>query len=131
MIIVGYNPGVGQTPIQGNIFDGTVSGTTSGLASVNGLQSIYQPVNKKDYKVYRDKVFRLGGQSTGTIAQSKMFNQFIKLRGRKITYDGNNVGTFNQNWTYCVCWIAAQANNDSTGTDVEMSCLNRFYYKDS
>ena len=131
MIIVGYPTLVGNIDLLTNVFDATQSGTESGLNTINGLDAIYYPLNKKDYKVYRDKTYKLAGSVSGSAGtNTRMFNHFVKFNNRKITFDGS--GSTTSNWTYNIMLIPADANDDtSTGTNVELSALTRFYFKDS
>jgi len=130
MIVIGY-PGSNGDPTL-NLFKGNTTGSTTGVMGVNGLDDMYFPINSVELHVYHDQVFRLAGSATGNAGLNcKFFNKFIKLGGRKIEYKGNTYGYQNQSWMYSVIWIAADANDDTTGgTAVELSCLERFYFKD-
>lgn len=130
MVILGYPTPLGNTDQSLNLFDSTQVGAVSGTNTITGLDAIYFPINKRDYKVYRDKTYKLSGSTSGAAGtNTKMFNHFVKFNGRKITYD---VAWTAANWTYNIVLITADANDDtSTGTVVELSALTRFYYKDA
>jgi len=130
MIVIGY-PGTNGDPLL-NLFKANTTGGTQGVSTLYGLDPIYFPINTGELHVYTDKVIRLAGSATGNAGMNcKFFNQFIKLGGRKVEYKGNVYGTGLQSWMYSVIWIAADANDDtSSGTAIELSCLERFYFKD-
>jgi len=130
MIVLSFRGSNGDPTL--NLFQANTTGTVTGVSSVNGLDAIYYPLNKKDLTIYRDKVFRLAGSATGNAgANCKFFNLFVKFGGAKIQYTANTYGYGNQTWQYAVIWIASDANDDtSTGTAVEMSCVERFYFRD-
>nr|QTE03357.1 MAG: capsid protein [Emberiza rustica CRESS-DNA-virus sp.] len=127
-VIIGFSPTV--DPIA-NFFRGTATNVSSAVSSINGLDAMYYPINKTELKVYHDKVYRLAGSVSGSAgANTKMFSRFLKLGGKKIMFKGTDAVP--DNWTYAVIHIASDANDDtSTGTTVELSSLNRFYYNDS
>lgn len=129
-LVVGY---AAQGDPSLNIFRNAVTGATAAISAVNGLDAMYFPVNKVDYHVYYDKLIRVAGSATGNAsANVKTFSKFIKLNRRKIEYKGNTWGFGNQNWMYSIIWIAADANDDTTtGTVVELSMLERFYFQDA
>lgn len=129
MVIFCYNGAVDPAT---NFFMGTSAGSTSAISSINGLNAMYYPINQRDLKVRYDHVFKLAGSATGNAGQNtRMFSKFIKFGGKKINFAGNTSGVFNQDWQYAICWIAADANDDTTtGTTCEVSMLERFYYTD-
>lgn len=129
MVVFCYNGAVDPAT---NFFLASGAGTASAISSVNGLDAMYYPINQRDLKVRYDRVFRLSGSASGNAGkQTTMFSKFIKFGGKKIKFNANTSGVFNQDWQYAICWIAADANDDtSTGTAVEVSMLERFYYTD-
>jgi len=129
LIIVGHS---GSLDPAANLFRSTHFGNVVAATGINGLDAIYYPVNKHELTVYHDRVYKLGGSSTGTAASNtRMFSKFVKFNGRKITYEGAATGPGLQSWQYSIIWIAADSNDDtSTGTVVELSQLHRFYFKD-
>lgn len=129
-LIIGY-PATNGDPTL-NLFKNLPTNTSTGVSSVNGLDAMYYPINKTELHVYWDQVFRLAGSATGNSgANCKFFSHFVKLNGRKIEYKSTGSGFSNQNWMYSVIFIAADANDDtSTGTAVELSALERFYWID-
>jgi len=131
MMVIGY-PSENGDPLL-NLFRSLPTGTTTGVSSVNGLDAIYYPLNKLEMKVYCDTVYRLAGSATGNSgANTKFFSRFIKFGGKKVEFKSTTSGYNNQNWMYSVIWIAADANDDtSTGTAVELSCLERLYFRDA
>lgn len=130
LVVYGFN---GSVDPYNNFFRNAGQNTVGAISSVNGLDAMYYPINKIDLHVYHDRVFKLGGSTTGAAASNtKMFSKFIKFGGRKITFKANTSGVGNQDWQYGICWIASDANDDtSTGTTVEVSMLERFYFKDA
>jgi len=131
MLVLGYPATNGDPTI--NLFRNLPTGTTTGLSGVTGLDTIYYPINKLELHVYVDKVFRLAGSATGNSgSNTRFFSQFVKFGGKKVEFKAATAGTLNQNWMYSVIWIATDANDDtSTGTAVELSCLERLYFKDA
>ena len=129
LVVFCYNGAVDPAT---NFFQGTSAGTTSAISSINGLDAMYYPINKRDLKVRYDHVFKLAGSANGNSGyNTRMFSKFIKFGGKTINYAGNTSGVFNQDWQYAICWIAADATDDtSTGTNVEVSMLERFYFTD-
>lgn len=132
MLIVGFD-GVKNTSPTDNLFRGDQVGTTVGIAAVNGLDGIYFPINKIDFKVYRDRVFKLGGSAASSpTSNTKMFTEFVKFNGRKVEYKGATTGFGNQSWIYAVIWIVAEGPDDTAGGQaVELSMMERLYYKDA
>lgn len=130
LMIVG---GPGSLDPNTTIFRTAANGTTSGPTGVTGLDAMYYPINKMEYHVYKDKLYRFGPSASGSAAtNTRSFSTFVKLGGRKITYKQNLTGTGNQSWQYHIVWIAADANDDTTtGTNVELSQLTRFWFTDA
>lgn len=129
-VMVGY-PATNGDPLN-NFFRSTHSGLTTGMSGVNGLDQMYFPINKLELHVYFDQLIKLGPNAASGNSNVRMFNKFIKLGRRKIEYKSNTTGVGNQNWEYSIIWLAADTNDDtSTGTTVEVSCLERLYFKDA
>lgn len=116
-----------------SLFRYAAAGTTAGLSAVVGLDAMYQPLNKLDFKVYWDQVFKLGGSGSGAAgSNTRMFTKFIKFNKRKVQYQSTSTGAGSQNWLYKIIYIASDANDDtSTGTAVELSALTRYYFTDA
>lgn len=134
MIIVGHEGTIDPTYSTFPIFRNTGAGATVTIASVNGLDTMYYPLNKVDLHVYHDKVYRLAGSATaGGPANTRQYSKWIKFgSGKKIAYKGNASGYQNQNYMVSVYWIVADANDDtSTGTTVELSQLTRVFFTDA
>lgn len=129
LIVFTYN---GSVDPSTNFFQGTSAGTNSAISAINGLDAMYFPINKRDLQVRYDRVFKLAGSATGNAGRNvTMFSKFIKFGGKKLAYAGTGSGVASQTWQYGICWIAADANDDTTtGTSVDMSMLERFYYTD-
>lgn len=130
-IVVGYNASNGDPTI--NLFRNTATGATAAVTAVNGLDCMYFPINKLDLHVYWDKVFRFSSIEAGNAGQNtRMFNKFIKLGGRKVQFKATGIGPGYQNWQYSVIWISADASDDTTtGTSVDLSYLEIMHYKDA
>lgn len=119
-----------QDPAVG-FFRNAQSNTCAAISSINGLDAIYYPVNKMDFIVRWDKVFKLGGSTSNSSATcTRLFSKFIKFN-KIINYHSAATGIAGQDWMYAVIWIAADANDDTTtGTTVEVSYLHRMYFSD-
>jgi hypothetical protein len=130
MIIVGSRASDGDP--KNILFRADAAGVVAGISGINGLDAMYFPLNKVDLHVYHDKIIRLAGSVTGNAgANVKLFNKFVKLNRRKIEYKTLSSVT-SADWVYTAMWIAADSNDDTTtGTSVELSCLERFYSQDS
>jgi len=134
MIIVGHNGTMDPTFSTMPIFRAGATGQTYTVSQINGLDTMYWPLNKVEFHVYKDKVFKLAGSAAGSAAvNTKTFSQFIKFgRGKTVTYKANATGVGNQNWFITVYWIVADANDDTTtGTNVELSSLTRLWFTDA
>jgi len=131
MLVLGYPATISDPSLI--LFRNLPTNTTAGVSSVNGLDAMYYPINKLELHVYYDSVVRLAGSATGNSgSNTRFFQKFIKFGGKKVEFKGSSSGANNQNWMYSVMWIAADANDDtSTGTAVELSCLERLYFKDA
>lgn len=135
MLIVGHagtiDPNLGTFPL----FTTAQTGATSTISSVNGLDTMYFPINKTELKVYVDKKFKIAGSTSGNGGRNtRPFNAVVKWpgKGKKITYKGNAAGVGNQDYFVSVIWIVADANDDtSTGTVMELSQLTRFWFTDA
>lgn len=134
LLILGHDGNLDPTYSTFPIFRNTANGTTSTISGVNGLDTMYYPINKVDCHVYYDKVMKLAGSATGNAgANTKMFSHMIKFpgKGKKIVYEASGTGVGSQNTYISVYWIVADANDDtSTGTVVELSQLTRFWFTD-
>lgn len=134
-LILGHAGSLDPTFSTFPIFAAGASGQTFTISQVNGLDTMYYPINKVETHVYYDHVFKLAGSATGNSGvNTRMFSKFIKFpgKGRKVTFKANATGTGNQNWFISVYWIVADANDDTTtGTTVELSQLTRFWYTDA
>lgn len=130
MVVLSNDPKYDWTT---SLFRNADTGTVAGFSSVFGLNAMYYPLNKVDYTVRFDKVFKLAGSATGNSgSNTRMFSKYIKFGGKKVTFKANTTGSGNQDWTYNTLFFAADANDDtSTGTAVETSCLERFFYTDA
>lgn len=134
MIVVGCPGTLDPTITTFPLFRSGSSGVTSVVSSLNGLDQMYYPLNTMDLTVYQDNVFKLAGSNSYSGgSNTRMFSKFIKFpgKGKHVTFKGNTTGQNNQNWYINVIWLAADANDDtSTGTNVELSMLTRYWYQD-
>lgn len=134
MLIVGHDGTIDPAMATFPLYTNGASNNTVTIASINGLDTMYYPLNKTDLTIYSDKKFRLAGSATGNGPRNtKMFNAMVKFpgKGKKVTYKGNTTGVNQQNWFISVIWIIADANDDtSTGTVMELSSLTRMWYTD-
>lgn len=124
------DPNMGTFPL----FTNGASNNTVTVSSVNGLDTMYYPLNKMDLHVYYDKKFRLAGSATGNAGQNTtMYNKIIKFpgKGKHFSFKGNTTGVNQQNAFISVIWLVADANDDTTtGTTVELSQLTRYWFTD-
>jgi len=127
-MVLGYDTSLAN-PIN-YLFRNASLGTVTGPISVNGLDCMYFPVNKIDFHVYHDQTLRLAGSAVGNAGNNtRMINKFIKFGGKRLEY--KDTAAYPQ-WAYLTVFIAADANDDtSSGTNVELSILERVYYKDA
>jgi len=135
MIVVGHDGNIDPTMATFPIFQSSSLGAISTISSVNGLDTMYYPLNATDLHVYEDKVFRLAGSATGNAAANVVYyKKTINFpgQGKLIKFKGNATGVGNQSWLITVIWVVADANDDtSTGTVVELSQLTRFNFSDA
>lgn len=131
MVVLMY-PGTNGDPTL-NIFRSLPTGTTAGVSTINGLDEMYYPINTLEFTVLYDKVFRLAGSATGNSGSNTLFfKKNINLKQKRLQFKSTGSGVGNQDYMYSVIWIAADANDDtSTGTAVELSCLERLFFKDA
>jgi len=124
------DPNMGTFPL----FVNGASNNTVTISTINGLDTMYYPLNKTDLTVYYDRKFRLAGSATGNAGNNtSMFNKTIKFpgKGKRFTFKGNTTGVNQQSAFISVIWIVADANDDTTtGTTVELSQLTRYWYTD-
>jgi len=122
----------GPTDPSLELFDTGSTGSTGGLATINGLDAMYWQLNTNDFKIHVDKLVRLAGSATGNAAQNVQFiKENISFPKTRIKYDGTVTGILNQSWSYHIIFIASDANDDtSTGTVAEVSYLAKFLYQD-
>lgn len=134
LLILGHSGDLDPTFSTFPIFRNAANGTTSNISGVNGLDTMYYPINDVDTHIYYDRVIRLAGSATGNAAgNTTMFKKKITFpgKGKKVTYDGAGIGLGNQTWFISVYWIVADANDDTTGgTVVELSQLTRYWFTD-
>lgn len=129
-MVVGY-PGVNGDPTL-NLFRNGQGGLAVGVNAINGLDAMYWPLNKMQLHVYVDKLYKLSAVGAGNAgASTRAFSHFVKFGGKKVQFKGNLTGSGNQNWMYSIIWITAEAPDDtSSGNTVELSQLERLYFKD-
>lgn len=109
-------------------FFGSSTGVGLDISAVNGLDRMYWPIHKATHTVLYDKVIRL--EKSTEVGKSRQFNKWIKLGG-KIKFDGNGTGSENLFPRYHIVYMSAESDDDtSTGQNVEVSVLHRFFYKD-
>lgn len=116
------------------LFRNTSNGTTAGVGTATGLQAIYYPLNKLDLKVYVDKTYKLAGSVAASGGRcTRPYTHMVKFpgKGMKIKYEASSTGLGSQNRYIIAFWVIADANFDTTsGTQVELSGITRFWYTD-
>jgi len=106
-------------------------GTTGDLTTVVGLDVIYRPINKVKFHVYKDQVHKLSSNADTAGNHTKFFNDFQKFGGSKIKYEANTGGFTNQDKRFCILWLVADANDDtSLGNPIELSNITSWYFTD-
>jgi len=133
MLVVGHDGNIDPTMATFPLFL-AAAGTSVTIGTLNGLDTMYFPINNKELHIYEDRVLRLAGSATGNAAQNaKYYSKTINFpgQGKLIKFKGGSSGYANQSWFITVVWIVADANDDTTtGTVVELSQLTRFMYTD-
>lgn len=99
-------------------------------ASIGGLDKMYHPLNKALVTPVFDKVFKIAPYGSGNSDGTKFFNVFVKLRNRKITYENNQTGADNVSPRLHLAVFTAEAGDDNITTVIEMSAMQRLWYKD-
>lgn len=108
-----------------NVSNDDFSGTT-------GMQTMYYPLQKVDFKVLYHRIFKLNPAGTAGIAdESRMFKKFIKLN-RKVrfeqqTAEGDNL---QRPRYWFALWAAESPDDTGLGETIELSYLARFYFTD-
>lgn len=132
MLVLGCPVGV-DTATTDYIFKPNQTGLSESLSTVYGLNAMYTSINTDIFKVYHDRVFKLGPVTdpTGTC----MFSKFIKLGGKRIKFAGNSNGIMSsgtgQDWQLLTIFITSEANDDTTtGAIVELSYIARSWFSD-
>ncbi|CAN0135924.1 unnamed protein product, partial [Heterosigma akashiwo] len=116
-----------QNVTSGDFFAAN-TGVGQKITAINGLERMYWPIHKTVHNVLYDRVLRL--EKNGDFGKSKLFNKFIKLKG-KIKFDGNCTGAEQLTPRYHIVYMTAESEDDtSTGQNVEVSAMHRFFYKD-
>lgn len=109
------------------------SGNTADFSSTVGMQAMYFPLQKVDFKVLYHRVFKLNPAGTaGLLDESRMFKKFIKLN-KKIKFQKDlSEGADLQRPRYWLgCWAAESPDDTGLGESIELSFLSRFYFTDS
>lgn len=100
------------------------SGTFSAAGS--DFTAIYARLNTTKYRILGSKVVRLGSQNG--YYNTGMFNFNIKLSGNMYYEVGASIPSKRQ---LTLMWFARRTDNDeSLGTDCEISYNSKFYYQD-
>jgi len=105
--------------------------TNSGnvTASSNDISKMYRRINADSFEVLSSKYITLVPNFTAG-PQTKMFRMWIPLKKlRTLTYEGTAATTPNRN-DLAIIVYAADAANDSGGSNYELSYNSTFYYKD-
>lgn len=99
--------------------------------TIGGLDMMYHPFNKSYMKILNEKVFKLAPNSTGNTGGTRFFNMFTKLHNRKIEYEHNQTGTTNNvsPRLHLGVWTAGASDDDASIT-IELSAMQRLWYKD-
>lgn len=105
---------------------------TDDFSGITGMQTMYYPIQKVDFKVLYHRIFKLNPNGTAGIAdESRMFRKFIKL-DQKVRFENQNTeGTGLQRPRYWLAlWAAESPDDTSLGETIELSFLARFYFTD-
>jgi len=130
-LIVGFTTGVTANSGVTELFDnGTGAGVTINAVG-NNMGLITTPINKNQFKVYFDKTIKLSPSTATDGTQTKLYNHFSKFGGKKIQFEGNNVGAISQDGRMAEIYLVAQADNDATtGFFVEQTQNWSTYFTD-
>jgi len=131
VLVVGFAGDIDITLAAGEFFqDANLAGGTSLLTGgAAGLNSMYYPINKAKFDVIYDRVFKMSPANVDS-SDTLNFRKFIKLN-RKILFEANVAGQYDQNYRYAIlAWTAEAPDDVGVGTTVEFSCHSQFYYTD-
>lgn len=108
------------------------SGNTADFSSTTGMQAMYFPLQKTDFKVLYHRVFKLNPAGTaGLLDESRMFKTFLKLNKKMKFQKDLSEGADLQRPRYWLgCWAAESPNDTGLGENIELSFLSRFYFTD-
>jgi len=96
--------------------------------TINGLDTMYYPLDRQIFRVHSDKVYRFGASTSTTGEDTRFFRKVIKIN-KKIGFD--YTATIPQTNAMYVMYWTAEANDDtSTGVAVELSFLAKYSYVD-
>jgi len=109
--------------------DTNLAGLTGGTSSYPGLNLMYLPINKMQYKPVYDKVVKLGG--SGDPSCTRMFSKFIRMN-KTIKFIANSTGTGVQSEQLTLFYVVSESGDDTSGGQiVETHHVARTYFTDA
>ncbi len=99
-------------------------------ATIGGLDKIYHPLNKALVTPLYDKTIKIAPYSNTQSDGTRLFNFFVKLHNRKISFENTATGVDNVSPRLHLAVITAGASDDELTSTVEMSAFQRLWYKD-
>lgn len=108
------------------------NGDPQTISSVTGLNAMYYPTNRALVTPLTDRRYRLGTGSA-TSDETRFFKINVPLKNKLIRYEeGTSGGADNVSPRLHVLFLAAEGEDDtSTGENIEVSCMMRFFYYDA
>lgn len=120
------------TATTGEFFqDANLAGATSDITAYTGLKLMTGEINRIKFKVHYDKKFKLGNFNCTDSTDVKIFTHFHKFN-TPIKYEGNALGSTNQNRRVFVLYLGAEGPEDIiTGTTIEVTGQHKWYFTDA
>lgn len=99
------------------------------ITTANSGQRLTGRFNQDQYRIVKQRIIKLGTNSTSDGSDVRQYKFWIPLKGRKIRYDGS--GVFPTENVYAFFMVPCLGNNDeSLGETVEFTFTSTFYYVD-
>ena len=100
---------------------------TFGAPSVD-LASIYARVNTTKYKVLAHKVIKVG--NTAGLQNTQLFNMTLRLNNIAYHYENVSAQTTPKKRLMFIYWARRSDNDESLGSNLEITWNSKFYYQD-
>ncbi len=99
-------------------------------AIIGGLDKMYHPLNKSLVTPLYDKIHKIAPYGAGNSDGTRFFNFFVKLRNKKISFENTGTGGDNVSPRLHLAVFTAEAGDDGVNATIEMSAMQRLWYKD-